>query len=425
MAKKIGIGIAIALVVGLLLYFFWPSKKEVSFKTQVIEEGTISKSVSATGYLQPADKVEVGTQVSGKVEKLYVTYNSKVKKGQVLAELDKSTLLERLQQTKSSKSSAESTLNLATQNYNRTKALFEAGAATKQAMDEATNTYIQAQNTLNNANTNVREAQVNLGYAVITSPIDGVILAKQVEQGQTVASSFSTPTLFVIAKDLKSMHVEANIDEADIGQVKVGQKVEFTVDSYMGETFYGEVKEIRLEPKVTSNVVTYTVIVKAENPEEKLFPGMTASVTIFTDSQSGILVPVSAMSFRPSEEVFEALGKPERPSKEGMKEGREGRKHEGVDGEKRERPSREEMEQRRENGQKVWVKNGKSIRPCFIETGVNDGVNTIVKGGRLAVGDTVVISAQVGEKVKKQKSGSMQNNPLAPQAPRGSRRMMK
>lgn len=423
MAKKIGIGIAIAVVVGLLLYFLWPSKKEVTFKTQVIEEGSISKSVSATGYLQPADKVEVGTQVSGKVEKLYVTYNSKVKKGQVLAELDKSTLLERLSQAKSQKSSAESTLNLATQNYNRTKALFEAGAATQQSYDEATNTYIQAQNTLNNANTNVREAQVNLGYAVITSPIDGVILAKQVEQGQTVASSFSTPTLFVIAKDLKSMTVEANIDEADIGQVKVGQKVEFTVDSYMGETFNGEVQEIRLEPKVTSNVVTYTVVVKAENPEEKLFPGMTASVTIFTDLQQGKLVPVAAMAFNPSEEVLASLDKPERPSKDGMREGREGRHSEGVDGEKGERPSREKREAMRQNGQKVWIKNGNSIRPRFIETGVNDGVNAIVKEG-LAVGDTVVISAQVGEKVKKAKSGPS-NNPLAPQPPRGSRKMMK
>lgn len=423
MAKKIGIGIAIAVVVGLLLYFLWPSKKEVTFKTQVIEEGSISKSVSATGYLQPADKVEVGTQVSGKVEKLYVTYNSKVKKGQVLAELDKSTLLERLSQAKSQKSSAESTLNLATQNYNRTKALFEAGAATQQSYDEATNTYIQAQNTLNNANTNVREAQVNLGYAVITSPIDGVILAKQVEQGQTVASSFSTPTLFVIAKDLKSMTVEANIDEADIGQVKVGQKVEFTVDSYMGETFNGEVQEIRLEPKVTSNVVTYTVVVKAENPEEKLFPGMTASVTIFTDLQQGKLVPVAAMAFNPSEEVFASLDKPERPSKDGMREGREGRHSEGVDGEKGERPSREKRETMRQNGQKVWIKNGNSIRPRFIETGVNDGVNAIVKEG-LAVGDTVVLSAQVGEKVKKAKGGPS-NNPLAPQPPRGSRKMMK
>ena len=416
MAKKIGIGIAIAVVIGLLLYFFWPSKKEVTFKTQVIEEGTISKSISATGYLQPADKVEVGTQVSGKVEKLYVTYNSKVKKGQVLAELDKSTLLERLSQAKSSKSSAESTLNLATQNYNRTKALFEAGAATQQAFDEATNTYIQAQNTLNNANTNVREAQVNLSYAVITSPIDGVILAKQVEQGQTVASSFSTPTLFVIAKDLKSMTVEANIDEADIGQVKVGQKVEFTVDSYTGETFYGEVQEIRLEPNVTSNVVTYTVIVKAENPEEKLYPGMTASVTIYTNAQSGKLVPTAAMSFSPSEELFAALDKPERPSKDGH---RDGKKPEGFDREKRERPSREKMEGMRQNGQKVWIKNGNSIKPRFIETGLNDGVNAIVKEG-LAVGDTVVISAQVGEKVKKAKGG-MSNNPLTPTPPRGKR----
>jgi len=423
MAKKIGIGIAIALVVGLLLFFLWPSKKDVTFKTQVIEEGTISKSVSATGYLQPADKVEVGTQVSGIVEKLYVTYNSKVKKGQVLAELDKSTLLERLSQAKSQKSSAESTLNLATQNYNRTKALFEAGAATQQAFDEATNTYIQAQNTLTNANTNVREAQVNLGYAVITSPIDGVILNKQVEQGQTVAASFSTPTLFVIAKDLKSMHVEANIDEADIGQVKVGQKVEFTVDSYMGETFYGQVQEIRLEPNVTSNVVTYTVIVKAENPEEKLYPGMTASVTIMTSAQTGLLVPSSALTFKPTEELFEAIGRPEKPSKDGMKEGKRPERPEGFDGEKRERPSREEMEAKMENGQKVWIKNGKSIRPRFIETGVNDGVNAIVKSG-LAAGDTVILSAQVGAKEKKAKGGPS-SNPLTPQAPRGAKRMMK
>lgn len=421
MGKKIGIGIAIAVVIGLLLYFFWPSKKEVTFKTQVIEQGTISKSVSATGYLQPADKVEVGTQVSGIVEKLYVTYNSKVKKGQVLAELDKSTLLERLSQAKSQKSSAESTLNLATQNYNRTKSLYEAGAATQQAYEEATNTYIQAQNTLSNANTSLREAQVNLGYAVITSPIDGVILNKQVEQGQTVAASFSTPTLFVIAKDLKSMHVEANIDEADIGQVKVGQKVEFTVDAHMGETFYGQVQEIRLEPTVTSNVVTYTVIVKAENPEEKLYPGMTASVTILTDAQSGLLVQSSAMSFNPSEEVFNALGKPERPSKDKMKDGNRPERPEGMDGEKSERPSREEMEEKMQNGQKVWVKNGKSIHPRFIEIGMNDGVNAIVKNG-LAAGDTVILSAQVGVKEKKAK-GAQSNSPFAPQPPRGGNRM--
>lgn len=421
MGKKIGIGIAIAVVIGLLLYFFWPSKKEVTFKTQVIEQGTISKSVSATGYLQPADKVEVGTQVSGIVEKLYVTYNSKVKKGQVLAELDKSTLLERLSQAKSQKSSAESTLNLATQNYNRTKSLYEAGAATQQAYEEATNTYIQAQNTLSNANTSLREAQVNLGYAVITSPIDGVILNKQVEQGQTVAASFSTPTLFVIAKDLKSMHVEANIDEADIGQVKVGQKVEFTVDAHMGETFYGQVQEIRLEPTVTSNVVTYTVIVKAENPEEKLYPGMTASVTILTDAQSGLLVQSSAMSFNPSEEVFNALGKPERPSKDKMKDGNRPERPEGMNGEKSERPSREEMEEKMQNGQKVWVKNGKSIHPRFIEIGMNDGVNAIVKNG-LAAGDTVILSAQVGVKEKKAK-GAQSNSPFAPQPPRGGNRM--
>ncbi len=417
MNKKLIITLIALVAVGLLVYFLWPSKKSVSFKTQVVEEGTVSKVVTATGYVQPAEEVEVGTQVSGIVKKLYVTYNSKVKKGQVLAELDKSTLLEKLQQANSSKASAESALKLAKQNYERTKALYEAKAATQQSYDEATNTYIQAQNSFSNAQTNVRQVNVDLGYTVITSPIDGIVLDKQVEEGQTVASSFSTPTLFVIARDLKNMHVEADIDEADIGSVNVGQKVTFTVDSYMGVEFKGDVIEVRRKPKVTSNVVTYTVIIKAENPDGKLFPGMTASVSIVTEAQSSTVVPLSALNFQPSQELFDALGK---PNKKDMKKGGEGRKKSGEGLSDEERAQRREerrahMEKSMENGKVVWVKNGNNIMPRPVEIGINDGVNTIVKSG-VSVGDTVVLSAQVGEKEKPSQRGQA-NNPFGMKGP--------
>lgn len=420
MNKKLIIALIALVAVGLLTYFLWPSKKTVNFKTHVVEEGTVSKVVTATGYVQPAEEVEVGTQVSGIVKKLYVTYNTKVKKGQVLAELDKSTLLEKLATANSSKASAESALKLAKQNYERTKALFEAKAATQQSYDEATNTYIQAQNSYSNAQTNVRQVNVDLGYTVITSPIDGIVLDKQVEQGQTVASSFSTPTLFVIAKDLKNMHIEADIDEADIGSVVAGQKVSFTVDSYMGEEFTGDVIEVRRKPKVTSNVVTYTVIIKADNPDEKLLPGMTASVSIITDSQTSTIVPLAALNFQPSQEVLDALGK---PNKKDMKKG-EGKRKLGEELTDEQREQRREerlakMEQSMANGKVVWVKRGSNIMPRPVDTGINDGVNSIIKSG-VAVGDTIVLSAQIGEDAKPTQKGPA-NNPFGMKGP-GQRR---
>ncbi|MCQ2252551.1 MAG: efflux RND transporter periplasmic adaptor subunit [Bacteroidales bacterium] len=380
MKKKIILIIIGAILLLVIVKACWPEKRELVFQTQVAAVSTVQNNVTATGNLEPVDEVEVGTQVSGIVKKLYVDYNSHVTKGQLLAELDKSTLSERLTQATNSVTSAESQLKRAQQTYNRTKELYEAKAATQVDMEDAENQLIQAKSQLLNAQTQLRESRVNLGYAEIYSPIDGVILSKDIEEGQTVASSFSTPTLFVIAKDLKNMQVEANVDEADIGQVKVGQKCTFTVDAYNGEIFEGSVKSIRLKPITTSNVVTYTVVIHAPNPEEKLFPGMTASISIITKEETALCVPLQALNFEPTFEIFRMLDKPQ-----------------GIEGEIFPEPSN--------NEKTVWLKNGNSIRPITIETGLDDGVNAIVKGGNLQPGDTIVLSASVQAKEEKRKQG--------------------
>ncbi|MBR4267853.1 MAG: efflux RND transporter periplasmic adaptor subunit [Bacteroidales bacterium] len=373
----------------------WPAKKELVFSTSVIKTDTVENNVTATGTLEPVDEVEVGTQVSGIVEKLYVDYNSHVKKGQLLAELDKSTLNERLAQAASSLTSAESAMKRAQQNYDRTKQLYEGKAATQVDMEDAENSLIQAKSTYANAQTSLREAKVNLGYAEIYSPIDGIILSKDIEEGQTVASSFNTPTLFVIAKDLKNMQVEANVDEADIGQVKVGQACTFTVDAYNGEVFNGKVSSIRLQPTTTNNVVTYTVVILAENPDEKLYPGMTASISIVTKHEVALCVPLQALQFTPTEDIFKALGKPEKPS-----DGEPQPPH----GEGAPMPQDEGEPQQ---GSVAWIKNGKMLRPCHLQVGMNDGVNAIIKQGDVQAGDTIVLSAALQE--KKEQRGQSAN----------------
>ncbi|MCQ2193828.1 MAG: efflux RND transporter periplasmic adaptor subunit [Paludibacteraceae bacterium] len=390
--KKVIIGVVLLAVVGFVVKALWPSHKSVKFSTKVVVRDTVKSTVTATGSLAPVDKVEIGTQVSGEVKKIYVDFNSHVKKGQLLAELDKSTLQERLNQCNASLLSATSSYTLAKQSFARIQTLYDQKAATKSELDEIQNTLAQAQAQVTQAQTNVREAKVNLSYAEIYSPIDGVVLAKEVEAGQTVASSFSTPTLFTIARDLKNMQVEANIDEADIGQVKVGQKVTFTVDSYNGEIFEGSVKQIRLNPVTTNSVVTYTVIISAPNPEEKLYPGMTASITIITEAVVDLVVPAAATNWSPSEEVIKSLPRPKDKSKEGM----------GY------QPVNNSRAQKT-----VWVKNGSEIAPRIVSVGLSDGVNYIAKSG-VAEGDTVITNAFVGEKERVGQA----NNPFMPQGPK-------
>ncbi len=255
---------------------------KVTYTSVTAERQDIATSITATGTIEPVTRVEVGTQVSGIIDRIYVDYNTVVKKGQVIAELDKTNLLSELASTESNLLNAQNTLNYQTNNYNRYKTLFEKGLVSADDYENARLTYEQARQQLNIQKQNVQKARTNLGYATITAPIDGVVLSKEVEEGQTVASAMTTPTLFIIAQDLTDMRVIADIDEADIGGVAEGQRVTFTVDAYPDDIFGGEVTQVRQEATTESNVVTYEVVISAPNKSLKLKPGLTANVTIFT-----------------------------------------------------------------------------------------------------------------------------------------------
>jgi HlyD family secretion protein len=375
------------------------ANKELVIRTHVVGEYTVENTVTATGTIEPVETVEVGTQVSGKVEKIYVDFNDVVKKGQLMAELDKQTLNQSLSRAKASLTSAESQLNYAKLTYERTKQLYEANAATLAAYQEAQNSYTQAQMSKRNAQASYDQARVDLAYAEIYSPIDGIVLDRAVEVGQTVAASFSTPTLFTLANDLTKMQVEADVDEADIGQVKVGQRVTFTVDAYMDDVFEGTVNQIRMKPTTTSNVVTYTVIIEAPNPDQKLFPGMTASVTIVTEEQTGLAVPAEAFNFTPDEAVLKAIRKADKPK---------GQRPEPPQGE------RPQMDKSSATSHSVvWLKKGADMMPRPVKVGMSDGAYKIIEQG-VQAGDSVVLSAQFVAKEKAVKKGE---NPFMPGPP--------
>ena len=281
-------------------------KGKVTFETAKVEQGNIQTTITATGTIEPVTSVTVGTQVSGIVSKLYVDYNSVVKKGQIIAELDKTNLISELNTAKANLSSAQSTATYEQSNYNRYKTLYDKGLVSADEYENALLSYQKAKEQVNTARESVQKAQTNLGYATITSPIDGVVLSKSVEEGQTVAASFNTPELFVIAQDLTDMRVIADIDEADIGGVKEGQRVSFTVDAYPDDKFEGSVTQVRQQATTESNVVTYEVVISAPNNDLKLKPGLTANVTIFTLEKDNILVvPAKALRFMPNEAFME------------------------------------------------------------------------------------------------------------------------
>ena len=393
--------LALVIAVSCIVKATKSANKDLVIRTHVVGEYTVENTVTATGTIEPVETVEVGTQVSGKVEKIYVDFNDVVKKGDLLAELDKQTLNQSVSRAKASLTSAESQLNYSRLTYERTKQLYEANAATLAAYQDAQNSYTQAQMSKKNAQASYDQALVDLAYAEIYSPIDGIVLDRAVEVGQTVAASFSTPTLFTLANDLTKMQVEADVDEADIGQVKVGQKVTFTVDAYMEDSFEGTVSQIRMKPTTTSNVVTYTVIIDAPNPDQKLFPGMTASVTIVTEEQTGLAVPAEAFNFTPDEQVLKAMRKPEKP---------EGQMPEPPQGE---RPQMQPDKMPSSSPSMVWVKKGDNIMPRPVKAGMSDGAYKIIEQG-VQAGDSVVLSAQYVVKEKAVKKGE---NPFMPGPP--------
>ena len=279
-------------------------KEEINFKQEKVSLQTLQNSVTATGTIEAVTSVTVGTQVSGIVNKLYVDYNSQVKKGQVIAELDKTNLLSELNTAKANMASAQSQLNYQSANMKRYQTLYHKGLVSADDYENVLLTYRQAKEQVATAKEQVQRAQTNLGYATITSPIDGTVISKSVEEGQTVAASFNTPELFTIAKDLTNMQVVADVDEADIGAVKEGDRVTFTVDAYPDDTFEGTVKQVRLQATTTNNVVTYEVVISAQNADLKLKPGLTANVTIYTQERTGVLaVANKALRFTPTKET--------------------------------------------------------------------------------------------------------------------------
>ena len=306
--KKVWYAIAAVVVILIAWSFLRGGKKEekVSFETAKVEKSDIHTSITATGTIEPVTSVTVGTQVSGIVSKLYVDYNSVVKKGQVIAELDRTNLISELNTAKANLASSESSMAYEKANYNRYKTLYDKGLVSADEYESALLSYRKAREDVSTKRESVNKAQTNLGYATITSPIDGVVLSKSVEEGQTVAASFNTPELFSIAQDLTDMRVIADIDEADIGGVKEGQRVSFTVDAFPDDHFEGQVTQVRQQATTESNVVTYEVVISAPNKDLKLKPGLTANVTIFTMEKNDVMsVPSKALRFIPTEALLE------------------------------------------------------------------------------------------------------------------------
>ena len=349
----------------------------VKYTTVKAERQEIKSSVTATGTIEPVTLVEVGTQVSGIISHIYVDYNSTVKKGQVIAELDRENLNSQLETAQAQLESAKSDLDYQEQNYERQKTLHDKGHISDNDFELARLSYQQAKATYNQRIQSVKTARTNLGYATSTSPIDGIILTRAVEEGQTVASSFSTPTLFTIAKDLTDMRVIADIDEADIGGVREGQRVNFTVDAFPDDVFEGTVTQVRQEATTESNVVTYEVVISAPNPELKLKPGLTANVTVITKEVQNVLaVPVAALSFAPNENL--------------LKDGESIADCQGKS--------------------KVWVREGNVFKAIPVETGENNGILVEIKNG-LKGGEDVITEFSIEQGTAKEEE---KQNPFMP-----------
>lgn len=386
--KKVwGFIAAVVVCVAIVAWLMSGGKKKetVSFDTAKVETTNIQTSITATGTIEPVTSVTVGTQVSGIVSRLYVDYNTVVKKGQVIAELDRTNLISELNTAKANLSSAESTANYELANYNRYKTLYDKGLVSADEYESALLSYRKAKEQVNTSRESVKKAETNLGYATITSPIDGVVLSKSVEEGQTVAASFNTPELFTIAQDLTNMRVIANIDEADIGGVKEGQRVSFTVDAFPDDTFEGSVTQVRQQATTESNVVTYEVVISAPNGDLKLKPGLTANVTIFTLEKNNVLaVPSKALRFTINEMLLQ----------------------------------KDQTIADCDAPHKVWTKEGNVFKAHKVEIGTTNGVLTEILSG-VSAGTEVLTDFNISGGAPEGPQAEQATNPFMPR-PRGN-----
>lgn len=384
--SKIWIGIGIIAVLAIATWMFSGGKKEqaVTFDTAKVELANIKNSVTATGSVEPVTSVTVGTQVSGIISRLYVDYNTVVKKGQIIAELDKTNLISELNTAKANLSSAQSSLNYESANYKRYATLFKKGLVSADEYESAKLNFEKAKDQVAQSREMVQKGQTNLSYAIITSPIDGVVISKSVEEGQTVAASYATPELFTIAKDLKDMQVVANVDEADIGDVKEGERVSFTVDAYPNDTFEGVVKQVRQEATTTNNVVTYEVVISAPNSELKLKPGLTANVTIYTAERQNVLcVSTKALRFTPTQDLIKGCKIVDCKGKN-----------------------------------KVWTREGNTFKAHAVQIGMSDGIHTEILSG-VSKGLEIITDAKAANgNDDEQAENNSESSPFAPKGPR-------
>ncbi len=417
MKKKRVVAVLVLLVVvaGGIFFFTSSGKSEnQQWLTLPVTQGNLDVVVTATGTLAADTTVQVGTQVSGTIAKLYADWNTHVRRGQVLAQLDTTFLWASVEQAEANLKKAQVASDQAQRTFNRVKQLFQRNLDSQSDYDTALSDFQTAQANVLQAQTALDQSKINLSYATIKSPISGVVISRNVDIGQTVASSFNTPTLFTVANSLADMQIQASVDEGDIGSVKVGQPVTFTVDAFSNDTFKGRVTQIRLQPTVVQNVVEYTVIIDVPNPDLKLMPGMTANLTIqIAEAKDVLKVPTTALRFVPPKEYSEAMMKSLPDSVK--KKIEERRKNMGENpGFKQGGPSQSfgqgggQSFQNREltpgSYFRVWVLNGKDIKPIRVMVGLSDGTNTQVTG-ELSAGEQVVIGSLT-------QTGGGQNNPF-------------
>lgn len=387
--------VLVSAVIIFLVYKYFTTEKTTNIAVQTVKmsKQNVTTSVTATGTVEPVDQVDVGTQVSGIINHIYTDYNSPVRKGQLLAELDKTNLQESVNNALAQYNASLNELNYYQQNYNRQNNMFKSGVISKADYEQAAYQVKNSQQTVSQRKTALAQARTNLSYANIYAPIDGIILSREVEEGQTVQASMTTPTLFTIAKDITKMQVEADVDEADIGGVEVGQRVSFTVDAYPQEEFSGRVRQVRLSATTESNVVTYTVIIDADNPEQKLKPGLTATITIFTQELKDTeTVPAAAIAFSPDTEILKKYYQQNQITAK-IPEIKTGKNKEKY----------------------VWIKNNDgSISQKLITIGINDGINIQVKSGLSGKEQIVTSLEEQQEAVAKSEDGS---SPFMPKRP--------
>jgi HlyD family secretion protein len=372
---------------------------EQRYKLATIEKGDVTQTVSANGTLNPVVLVSVGTQVSGTVRKLYVDFNDKVKQGQPLLELDDALVSAAERQSAANVVSAQASLELAEANEARMKALFAQEYVSRQEYDQARQALKSAQAQVALARAQNDRDRANLNFTVIRSPVDGVVVDRVVDLGQTVAASFQTPVLIKIAQDLSEMRIDTAFAEADIGNIREGQKARFTVDAFPNKNFIGEVQQIRLNPTNTQNVVTYNVRINVANPDQVLLPGMTAYVNIAVDRRQGVLlVPNGALRFKPPEATDRKAENGQKPGSTaamtpGMGAGTGGGAPDKGPGDKK---------GKKRDGQSgtVYVLDGGAIRPVSVQLGITDNRNTEIVGGELKEGDRVVTGENSGANSK-------------------------